>query len=359
MITFSWSTVLYFLIGLAGINVLVIFHEFGHYFAAKACGIRVQSVSFGMGPAFRKFYRGETEFRLCVIPFGGATTMAGNDDLKRALREKSRHIENCEDGSIFAVSPIRRIITYLSGPFANLLFAVICFIILLVIPVLSVSLTSQVKVSSPDCAAAVAGLEDGETIISVGATPVSDWNSLKSALESRSSDPIVQIITNTKVYYVSPQNGVFGLLPYGTYNEMETPGKPFFQAVGLAIKECRNQIVTFADAITGVLLGRNRLGDTLGGAFSTSENIGMITEKSFEISFDTGIRVVLYLLASVSISLGMANMLPITALDGGLILISFAEMIAGHSLRPRTYIILQVSGLVVVLVLIPVLRLFI
>ena len=112
------------------------------------------------------------------------------------------------------------------------------------------------------------------------------------------------------------------------------------------------------DAITGLFLGRNKLSETLGGTFSTSENMGMITEHGFSVSFGTGIRVVLFLLASVSISLGLANLLPITALDGGLILISFAEMIAGHSLRPRTYIVLQVTGLVIVLVLIPVLRIF-
>lgn len=348
----------YFLIGFLGLDLLIFFHEFGHFFAARACGIRVQSLSFGMGPVLARFTKGETEFRICAIPFGGATTMAGNDDLKRAYREKHKVIDHCEDGSIFSVSPLRRILTYLAGPFANLLFAFICFVILLVIPVLDVKMTSRIRVVSTESAAYEAGLRDGDTVSSVAGVPVTTWKEVQALLTEHKDGSAVIIGTDRGAFSVVPKDGMFGLLPLGTYAENRTEGKSFFGSIGPALKETWNQSKSFMDAITGLFLGRNKLSETLGGTFSASENMGMITEQGFKVSFGTGIRVVLYLLASVSISLGLANLLPISALDGGLILISLAEMVAGHSLRPITYIVLQVSGLVIVLVIIPVLRIF-
>ena len=348
----------YLLIGFIGLDLLIFFHEFGHFFAARACGIRVQSLSFGLGPVIARFSKGETEFQICAIPFGGATTMAGNDDLKRAYREKHKVIEHCEDGSIFSVSPIRRILTYLAGPAANILFAVICFIILLIIPVLDVKMTSEVKPVSEESAAYIAGIREGDTVTSVSGIPVDTWDEVSRILSEHKDGSAVIIGTTRGAFAVTPKDGMFGLLPVGKYAERKTPGLNIFSAIGPAFKETWNQIKAFMDAITGLFLGRNKLSETLGGTFSASENMGMITEHGFSVSFATGIRVVLYLLASVSISLGLANLLPITALDGGLILISFAELIAGHSLRPATYIVMQITGLVIVLVVIPVLRLF-
>ncbi len=361
----NWSTVIAILIGFIGLDILIIFHELGHFFAARACGIRVQRLAFGLGPAIAKWNHGETEFRINVIPFGGATTMTGQDDLKRALQKKQKYIEDCEDGSIYAASPWHRIITYLSGPLANILFAVICFIIILLMPVLHVDMNPEIRLTadvpeyvSLPCAAKDAGLVTGDWIYSVEGNSVNSWNELEAQLKDYADSENVFVVTRRGIFTITPVDGKFGILPTETYTETVTPGKNFFRALGPAFTEVGNQIASFADALTGILLGRNKVSETLGGSLSASEHVGAITRNSFRISFNTGIRVALYLLASVSISLGIANMLPITALDGGLILISFAEIIAGHTLHPKTYVVLQIAGLATVFILIPVLRLF-
>ncbi len=361
----NWSTVFAILIGFVGLNILIIFHELGHFFAARACGIRVQRLAFGLGPAIVKWHRGETEFRINAIPFGGATTMCGQDDLKRALEKKQKTIEDCEDGSIYAATPWHRIITYFSGPLANILFAVICFIIILLMPVLQVEMNPQIRLTadvpeyaSLPCAAKDAGIVTGDWIYSVDGNGVSSWTELEEQLKNCSDRAFVFVVTQRGLFTVRPVDGKFGLLPAETYTETVTPGKHFFQTFGPAFKEVGIQISTFADALTGIFLGRNKVGETLGGSLSASEHIGAITRNGFKIGFNTGIRVSLYLLASVSISLGIANLLPITALDGGLILISFAEIIAGRTLHPKTYVVLQVVGLATVIILIPVLRIF-
>lgn len=361
----NWSTLIAILIGFIGLDILIIFHELGHFFAARACGIRVQRLAFGLGPAIAKWQRGETEFRINIIPFGGATTMTGQDDLKRALQKKQKHIEDCEDGSIYAASPWHRIITYLSGPLANILFAVICFIIILIMPVLHVDMNPEIRLTadvpeyaSLPCAAKDAGLVSGDWIYSVEGNSVSSWNQLEAQLKEHADNESVFVVTQRGIFTITPVDGMFGILPTETYSETVTPGKSFFSSIGPAFTEVGIQISTFADALTGIFLGQNKVGETLGGSLAASEHVGAITRNGFKISFNTGIRVALYLLASVSISLGIANMLPITALDGGLILISFAEIIAGHTLHPKTYVVLQVAGLATVLILIPVLRIF-
>lgn len=291
--------------------------------------------------------------------------MVGKNDLKKAIEKNLRTIVDCEEGSLYAVSPLRRIITYLSGPVANFLFAVFCFIILLIMPSLSLKLTPEIKLVSDTqqyqgtyCAAQQAGLLTGDIVKSVAGTKVSTWEELENILSQHTDDEYVVFETLRGSFKVYPNNGVFGLLPNNSYKETTNKGENFFSAIKKGFLECFSQIRFFLDSLTGIFMGRNKLGETVGSAFSASENIGLITEKGFEISFHTGIRVALFLLASVSISLGLANLLPITALDGGLILISFTELIVGHTLHPKSYLILQIVGVIFVLVIIPVLRIF-
>lgn len=74
----------------------------------------------------------------------------------------------------------------------------------------------------------------------------------------------------------------------------------------------------------------------------------MLTTSGFAHGFNSGMRIVLFLLASVSISLAVANLLPIPALDGGLILLSFAELVTRRTFHPRVYVVLQIVGTIMI-----------
>ena len=86
----------------------------------------------------------------------------------------------------------------------------------------------------------------------------------------------------------------------------------------------------------------------MGGTFAASQSIGMLTTSGFAHGFNSGMRIVLFLLASVSISLAVANLLPIPALDGGLILLSFAELVTRRTFHPRVYVVLQIVGTIMI-----------
>ncbi len=112
------------LLGVLGLDIVVLVHELGHFTAAKLAGIDVEAFSIGMGKKLISFNFKGTEYRISILPVGGYCKMKGEEQFSRALKEKADKIPY-EKGSIFSVAPLKRIATYFAGPFANLLFSVI------------------------------------------------------------------------------------------------------------------------------------------------------------------------------------------------------------------------------------------
>src|SRR5574344_135362 len=112
------KNILPFAIGLLGISIMILVHELGHYIAARMFHIDVETISFGFGPPLLRWGRNK-RYQLCVLPFGGYCKLKGEDDLKRALAKKDRHVENAEEGSLYAASPWKRLFLYLFGPLFN------------------------------------------------------------------------------------------------------------------------------------------------------------------------------------------------------------------------------------------------
>ena len=427
----TWSWIFSILIGFLGISVMILVHELGHMSAARACSIDVEALSFGFGPALFKWYgRTGTKYVVRAIPFGGSCKMSGGDDLRNAIAQKKRHIESCEDGSIWSVSPAKRIIAYLAGPMANIIFAFICYAILLSIPTMVSTYPPRIVVSSdypslfgtqPN-AASEAGLLTGDTVLSVAGQEVSNYSEIQTVLAQHKTDASVTVVTDRGTFTVVPNDGVFGILPYleavvghvdsdtpekhaglrsgdvitsvngktvtnmmdlveaaTLYDELtmevkrgtETrslsfdnpgtslnftlaqptitiPGINFFRALVLSVKECFSNFRQSVVSLFNVIRGKAEAAETLGGAFAASQSIGMLTTSGFAHGFNSGIRIMLFLLASVSISLAVANLLPVPALDGGLILVSLAELVTGKTFHPRMYLILQIVGTIMI-----------
>ena len=111
-----------FLIGLRVLGIVVVIHEFGHFIAAKLCGVTVESFSVGWGPVLLRKKKGTTEYRLSAIPLGGYCGMKGEQAFKEAFDKKLQAVPK-EEGSLFSVHPVKRMIIAFAGPFANLLLA--------------------------------------------------------------------------------------------------------------------------------------------------------------------------------------------------------------------------------------------
>ena len=103
--------ILQIMIGIVLLGILVLIHEGGHFLAAKACKIKVLSFSIGFGKVLFKFKKGDTEYRISAIPFGGYVHMAGeHPDDEQTMADDE-----------FASKPVwQRAIVVFAGPFANI-----------------------------------------------------------------------------------------------------------------------------------------------------------------------------------------------------------------------------------------------
>ena len=432
--TITWSWIVSVAIGLLGISVMVIIHELGHFAAARACGISVQALQFGFGPPIIRWGKYETEYRIAAIPFGGMCKMMGQDDLKNAIAQKKKHIETCEEGSIWSVAAWKRILVYFAGPLSNILFAFICYTILLSMNTLVPYSPAKIVVASDypslygleTCAASQAGLATGDVITAIDGEAVESYEELQRMLASKKESPSIQIETPRGTFDLKPIDGVFGILPFKEAvvghvnmdtpekkaglrpgdrilfaNEREVtnmfdllvessssnhlvltiqrsskrssetlemsfenpdstlnftlmqqtrsvPGMDFFSAMETSLKECFDNFKQSIISLANVIRGKSGAHETLGGTFAASQSMGMLTTKGFAAGFNSGMRIVLFLLASVSMSLCVANLLPIPALDGGLIVLSFAELITGHTFHPKLYMGLQITGILII-----------
>lgn len=245
-----WSVVFSILIGLFGIDVLVIFHELGHYFAAKIFHVFVEKVQIGLGPSLAS-YTGErgTQYSVGVVPYGAFCRM--------------------DVYSLQCMHPVKRVLIYLSGPLFNIILAIVCY-----------------------------------------------------------------------TFYL-------GLL-----------NTPISEAFKLSVMQCNGEMRMFLNAIGNMITGQAKIGATLSGWIKASINMGNITRSGFAMGFITGLETSLWLTASVSVSLAFANLIPIPALDGGNILITMIEWITRHEFSELFQTIIQLVGLILLLVVLPVVRFF-
>ena len=235
--SFTWSSIVSILIGFLGISIMILVHEIGHMLAARACGIRVEALSFGLGPALFRWGKNETKYIIRAIPFGGSCKMSGGDDIQNAIRQNKKHIESYEDGSIWSVGPLRRIIAYAAGPLFNIIFAFICYALLLTMPTIVSVYPSRIVLSSDYPAlysvdstpASEAGIRTGDTILSIDGNAVSNYSEITSQLALVKYNDRVSIETDRGSFTVHPKDGSFGFLPYQeaiiAHVEADTPEK--------------------------------------------------------------------------------------------------------------------------------------
>lgn len=119
----TFITIIYFLLAVLGLSFLIFIHELGHYYVAKKKGMRIETFSIGLGKPFYSWKRGEVQWQICYLLFGGYVKISG--------MEKQGEIEPHEiPNGFFSKSPLARIQVAIAGPLMNIIFALICFTLL-------------------------------------------------------------------------------------------------------------------------------------------------------------------------------------------------------------------------------------
>jgi len=180
MITYAITAILV-------LGVLIIVHEFGHFWVARKMGVGVEKFSIGFGKSIWKKKVGETEYIVAWVPFGGYVKMVGDEEVMDS-DDKDRE-KPIDPDLAFNLKPLwRRSLIVAAGPIANLLFAVLLFSFVYMIGMPMPD--TKIKTVMENSPAASAGLLEGDRIVEIDGTPVETWGDLAETISEAAGKPI-------------------------------------------------------------------------------------------------------------------------------------------------------------------------
>src|SRR5438105_1056237 len=163
------------------ISVVVFFHELGHLLVGKWVGVKAVRFSIGFGPKLVSVQRGETEYRVSLLPLGGYVKFAGDNPYEEIAPE--------DRGRAFLEQPPwKRGLIAFAGPAANLILAVALYFIVFAAP--HQELAAQVGYVKPQSPAAQAGLRYGDRIVAIDGEPVDGWSALQEQIRAHAGQPL-------------------------------------------------------------------------------------------------------------------------------------------------------------------------
>ncbi|HEX5670364.1 MAG TPA: RIP metalloprotease RseP [Sulfuricurvum sp.] len=331
------------IIALAILSALIFFHELGHYGAAKFFGVFVEVFSIGFGKKLVSFNWLGTKWQISAIPLGGYVKMKGQDDLDPAALSHDKDSYNSK-------KPWQRIIILLAGPAANFILA--WFLLYAVALGGPKALSPVIGAVSPNSPAQIAGLLKNDRILSIDGKEISQWDELSEAIVSSTTTLTLQVQRGTTRQFftlsprVSQSQNMFkekiykrmvGIAPSG---DTHTLHLGFVQALSYASKETANASLMIFQSVQKLITGVVPTKE-LGGVVS----IVQITADAAQYGWMS----IFFFAALISVNLGVLNLLPIPALDGGHIVFNLYEIIRRKAPSEAVITQLTIGGWVILL----------
>jgi regulator of sigma E protease len=330
-----------YVVSLLVLSGLIFFHELGHYTAARLVGVYVEVFSIGFGKRLFTFKAFDTEWSISAIPLGGYVKMKGQDDTNPGKK--------CYDEDSYnAKSPLQRIFILLAGPLANFVLAFfLYFAIAMGNPSVLAPVIGKVMKDSP---AFKAGLDVNDTIVAINNIPIKSWKKMGEEIENAKGaialkvkrDGKLELITlvpelkNTKNEFGEDiKRKMIGISAAGVFYEQKLS---FSQKIAYAY----NQTIY---ASTLIFTGVKKL---LFGEVPASEMGGVISiVKLTSDATAVGWMSVLFFTALISVNLGVLNLFPIPALDGGHIMFNLYELITQKEPSEKIIVNLTIAGWII------------
>ncbi len=382
-------------ISILGLAFLIFIHECGHFFGAIAVRMRPRGFSIGFGPSIAKVRRNDIDYAIRIVPLGGYVTIPGmtrpqpsdvdaylggavreapelvgpSERLKRALDaedfdQASRELETIEsvatDGGVetrsltrglkqlsdglsadayWRQATWRRVVAIGAGPATNLLFAVLLFWIVLWSA--GGKATTKVDTVFQGRPAHTVGLQQGDRIIAINGTPMTP-SRITQTISGSGGKPVTLLVSRgSQTVVLGPirpklDEGVYRL-GFQLGAEPLGPGASVWESVALTGRLTREIGVSLGNIVHKQ--GREQLSSPIG-----------IVDESHKAA-ERGWEQYLAVLAFISLSLGLLNLLPLLPLDGGHIVFALAEKARGHAIRREIYERVSMIGIVLVVLL--------
>ena len=330
------------------LGALVAFHEFGHFWVARRAGVKVLKFSIGFGPKLMGRQSGETEYVISAIPLGGYVKMLGEDVNDPEVSEEDRH------RSFAHASLLKRTLIVAAGPVFNLVLAYIIFTAWLAtgaplfVPSFA-DLTSNVETVVPGSSAEAGGMRAGDKIVRIGDKAIGTWSEMTDLVKHSPGAPLQIVVERdgrTETLTVTPAPRKEKLAD-GTE---VTVGQMGITKANKAVVRSDHVLMAPIDGldatwgwikltVVGIakMITREISADNIGGPLTIAKISGDAATQ--------GISNYLFLIAILSINLGVLNLLPIPILDGGHLAFFAIEAIKRQPLSIRSRELAQQVGL--------------
>ncbi len=304
---------------------LVFVHEFGHFAAAKAVGIKVNEFSIGMGPLIFQRKRGETEYSLRAFPVGGYCKMEGED-------------EDSPDERAFNRQPAwARILVIVAGSFMNILATILVLVAVLTYSGSYTTTLDQVPEGYP---AREAGLLPGDRIIAVDDRSYDDWADVVRAISDSQGTPIAVTVLRSGVEQTvvatpvinEEKRWVIGITPVISHSVLQSTKE--------ALGTTAAMIAAMGEFLSRLVTGQASSADVVGP-------VGIVTIIGQQAKY--GLINVVYLMAMISLNLGIVNLLPLPALDGGRLLFVLIRWLSGGRISDEAEARVHMIGMILLM----------
>ncbi|HIP44628.1 MAG TPA: RIP metalloprotease RseP [Sulfurospirillum arcachonense] len=327
------------------LSFLIFFHELGHFLAARFFGVHVEVFSIGFGKKVFSRVIGKTEYRLAMIPLGGFVQMKGQDDSDPTKVSSDSDSYNTK-------RPWQRVIILLAGPFANFLLAFFLYLAIANIGVTKLSpIIGNVGENTP---AQKIGLMKNDKVIEINGAHVETWDDLSRLIKQSDGPLLVSIQRGSKVKTLMATPDIKELKTiFGEPVKKRILGiSPNGETLVLDLSAVETIIFAYDETIKATTLIVTSLQKLIQGVIPVKElggvvNIVQVTAQASE----AGIIALFALTALISVNLGVLNLLPIPALDGGHIMFNIYEMIAKRAPSEKILYRMTVFGWVFLLTL--------
>lgn len=335
------STFLSILAALLLLSLLVTIHELGHYTAGRLLGFTIVEFSVGMGPVVIKKEHKGIRYALRALPIGGMCMFYGED-------------QDAKDTRCFNAQPVwKRLITVFAGPLMNFVFAIVVSVIMLsayggyatspvgdIVP----QIQSIDTASSP---AGIAGLQKGDVITVVNGKKIEYFDDVVNSIQASKDDQVYMTVLRNgeertfllkDTYNEAKQANYIGIT-IGALREHYT----FFRCVGMSFETIGTVFTQTMEFFGRLFQGQAQSTDAAGPV-----GITVMISQAVRSGFET----VLYLAILISISLGIMNLLPLPALDGGRMVFMVIEAVRGKPVPPEKEGMVHFIGMCLLLALV-------
>jgi regulator of sigma E protease len=322
---------------------LITVHEFGHFIIAKRLGVRVEKFSFGFGRRLLSRRRGDTEYSINLIPLGGYVKLAG-DSLEEFKNNPDEYLSK---------KPLERARIIFFGPLLNYVSGFLCFWMIFFIGY--PTLTTKVGGLIEGFGAKDAGIEVGDKIMAVDGKRVDFWEDLQRAIQTKkaATKVLLSVLRDSKEYTIEVkikekklddvlgQKRNIGLIGITPKDEIVKVKHGFLESFILGINKTLDLTLMTYKGLGRMVTGKLSVSESITGPLG----IFYITSKAANI----GMIALLHLVAVLSVSLCIFNLLPLPVLDGGHIVLLAIEKIRGKQLGVKAERVITQIGFTLII----------